>query len=82
MIAITFILSNGHQRKLIFFLDNTLYNHVENEQRTVAEWPFDLPFYLILNIAVGGNLGGQKGIDSSVFPGTMEVDYVRVYKQN
>ena len=68
--------------KIDFYLDNTLYNHVENEHRTVAEWPFDLPFYLILNIAVGGNLGGQKGIDSSVFPGTMEVDYVRVYKQN
>jgi hypothetical protein len=32
-----------------------------------------------MNIAVGGNLGGQKGIDPSVFPAVMEVDYVRVY---
>jgi beta-glucanase (GH16 family) len=44
-----------------------------------AEWPFDKPFHLLLNIAVGGNWGGQKGVDDSVFPQKMEVDYVRVY---
>ncbi|HEV7348663.1 glycoside hydrolase family 16 protein [Telluribacter sp.] len=44
------------------------------------EWPFDWPFHLILNIAVGGNWGGQKGVDDSVFPQKMEVDYVRVYE--
>jgi beta-glucanase (GH16 family) len=63
-----------------FFLDNTQYNHFANEHKTKAEWPFDDPFYLILNIAVGGNLGGKMGIDPSVFPGTMEVDYIRVYE--
>jgi len=44
-----------------------------------AEWPFDKPFHLLLNIAVGGNWGGQKGVDDSIFPQKMEVDYVRVY---
>ncbi|MCE7058933.1 family 16 glycosylhydrolase [Dyadobacter sp. CY343] len=44
-----------------------------------AEWPFDKPFHLILNIAVGGNWGGQKGVDNSVFPQKMEIDYVRFY---
>jgi beta-glucanase (GH16 family) len=43
-------------------------------------WPFDQPFHLILNIAVGGNWGGQKGIDDSIFPQKLEVEYVRVYK--
>lgn len=43
------------------------------------EWPFDKPFHLILNIAVGGNWGGQKGVDDSIFPQKMEIDYVRVY---
>ena len=66
--------------RMDFFLDNTLFNHIENEHKTVAEWPFDAPFYLLLNIAVGGNLGGQKGIDPSVFPAAMEVDYIRVYQ--
>ncbi len=64
-----------------FFLDNKLYNHVENEHKTSAEWPFDSPFYLILNIAVGGNLGGKKGIDENVFPAVMEIDYIRAYQQ-
>lgn len=45
-----------------------------------AEWPFDKPFYLILNLAVGGSWGGQKGIDADAFPQRMEVDYVRVYE--
>ncbi len=46
-----------------------------------AEWPFDKPFYLILNLAVGGDWGGQKGVDSSAFPQRMEVDFVRVYQR-
>jgi beta-glucanase (GH16 family) len=43
-------------------------------------WPFDAPQYLILNIAVGGTWGGEKGVDDAVFPQRMEVDYVRVYQ--
>lgn len=44
-------------------------------------WPFDKPMHLLLNIAVGGTWGGQKGIDPAAFPARMEVDYVRVYQQ-
>ena len=51
-----------------------------NEGRGPAYWPFDKKFHLLLNIAVGGNWGRQQGIDDSVFPAKMEVDYVRVYK--
>jgi beta-glucanase (GH16 family) len=65
--------------RMDFFLDDALTYHVVNEHKTTAEWPFDSPFYLLLNIAVGGNLGGKHGVDSTIFPGTMEVDYVRVY---
>ena len=42
-------------------------------------WPFDRPFFLILNIAVGGDWGGIKGIDDAGFPTRMEVDYVHVF---
>ena len=66
--------------RMDFFLDNTLYNSIENQHKTTAEWPFDSPFFILLNIAVGGNLGGKMGVDSTVFPATMEVDYIRVYK--
>ncbi len=45
-----------------------------------AFWPFDKPMYLLLNIAVGGVWGGEKGVKENAFPATMEVDYVRVYQ--
>ena len=41
-------------------------------------WPFDGPQFLLLNIAIGGDLGGT--VDDSIFPVTMEVDYVRVWQ--
>ena len=43
------------------------------------EWPFDKPQHFLLNIAVGGDWGGQKGVDDSIFPQKMEVDYIRIY---
>jgi beta-glucanase (GH16 family) len=43
------------------------------------EWPFNQPQHLLVNIAVGGNWGGLKGIDDSIFPIKMELDYVRYY---
>lgn len=42
-------------------------------------WVFDRPFYLLLNLAVGGEWPGSPD-DSTVFPGRMLVDYVRVYE--
>lgn len=44
-------------------------------------WPFYRPFHLLLNVAVGGDWGGEKGVDPSIFPQRMEVDYVRVYQR-
>jgi len=46
----------------------------------LEHWPFVADQYLILNVAVGGGWGGQKGIDESIFPQRMLVDYVRVYE--
>ncbi|MGM0436183.1 MAG: family 16 glycosylhydrolase [Bacillota bacterium] len=45
-------------------------------------WPFDQPFHLILNVAVGGDWGGAQGVDSNAFPTKMEVDYVRVFQKD
>jgi len=66
--------------KIDFLLDGVVYNHIDNEHKTTDEWPFDQNFHLKLNIAIGGGLGGQKGIDDSVFPQQMIVDYVRIYQ--
>ena len=45
-----------------------------------TEWPFDVPFHLILNVAVGGSWGGAKGVAEDGWPVAMEVDSIRVYK--
>ena len=45
-----------------------------------SRWPFDEPMYLILNVAIGGDWGGRKGIDESALPQRMEIDHVRVYQ--
>jgi len=62
------------------YVDDNLYFTCENDYTGWESWPFDKPFYLILNIAVGGDWGGQKGIDPEIWPQRMEVDYVRVYE--
>ncbi len=62
-----------------FFVDDARYNTVLNPNKTHQEWPFDQRFHLILNLAVGGNWGGAKGVDETIWPQRMEVDYVRVY---
>ena len=45
------------------------------------DWPYDDPFYIILNLAWGGTWGGTYGIDESALPCTMEIDYVRVFQK-
>lgn len=62
------------------FLDETLYFSFANDGNGSASWPFDQRFHLLLNIAIGGSWGGVNGVDDSIFPQRMEVDYVRVYE--
>lgn len=66
--------------KIDFIMDGVVYNQIHNEHLGVKEWPFDAPFYLILNLAIGGGWGGKKGVDDAIFPATMEVDWVRVFQ--
>lgn len=66
-----------------FYIDdvkNVIHTYApanKNEQN----WPFDKPAFFILNVAVGGNWGGANGIDNSIFPQSLEVDYIRVYQE-
>ena len=65
--------------------------HVGLDQRSVSRriarmvrrgaWPFDAPQHLLLNIAVGGNWGGQQGVDDTTLPYRFIIDYVRVYQR-
>lgn len=63
------------------YVDDSLYFSYQNEGLGESKWPYDKPFYLILNVAVGGAWGSIKGIDEESFPQSMEVDYVRIYQK-
>ena len=67
--------------KIIFFLNDTEFFRFKNEHKTSAEWPFNKSFFLIMNTAIGGDLGGKKGIDDSIFPAVYEIDYVRIFER-
>ena len=45
------------------------------------DWPYDDPFYIIFNLAWGGDWGGAQGVDESALPATMAVDYIRVFQK-
>ena len=66
--------------KVQMSVDSTEYFTFRNERTGYAAWPFDNPMHLLLNIAVGGNWGGAQGVDTTIWPQRMEVDYVRVYR--
>ena len=70
-----------HKDRIDFFVDDKKYFTYENEGTGTDAWPFDSPHYLILNIAIGGSWGGQRGIDDTIFPQEMLIDYVRVYQK-
>lgn len=69
------------EKSMVFKIDDRIVYSFKQEKDDPAVWPFDQRFHLLLNVAVGGNWGGQKGIDDSIFPQTMEIDYVRVSQQ-
>ena len=77
------------QDSISFLVDNHVYHSFSLRQGGGSEsWPFDQPFHLILNVAVGGAWGGQRGVDEAAFGRgasgqggqVMEVDWVRIYR--
>ena len=81
------VCSNFHRYQLTWTptrimvgMDDHNYFQYSNDGSGNAEWPFGNPQFLILNIAVGGDWGGQHGVDDTIFPVRMLIDYVRVYQ--
>ncbi len=67
--------------KISFYVDGNLYKTITpTDLPNRAKWVYDHPFFIILNFAIGGAWGGNPD-GTSVFPNTMVVDYVRVYKR-
>lgn len=68
------------ETQIDFYVDDQKYFTYAKDNGGSGTWPFDEPFYLILNLAVGGGwVGNPTG--ESTFPVVMEVDYVRLYQE-
>lgn len=66
--------------KIDVYIDDRKFFTYENKEKTDEAWPFDQPYFIILNLAVGGFWGGKEGIDDRIFPQKYVIDYVRVYQ--
>ncbi len=64
------------------YVDGEQYFNFLNNGEGSGAWPFDQPFHLILNLAIGGGWGGKMGIDDSLFPHQFQIDYVRIYQKS
>ncbi len=65
-------------RSLSIGVDNKIFHTYPNQHKGMASWPFDQPQYLLLNLAIGGDMAGP--VDDTIFPRQLEVEYVRVYQ--
>jgi beta-glucanase (GH16 family) len=72
-----------------FYVDSKLFYTYAPQSKSLQNWPFNRPFFLIMNVAMGGNWGSdpqyetnglKNGIDPALTSVKMEVDYVRVYQ--
>lgn len=61
-----------------YYVDDVLYNQITPADVT-GEWVYDHPFYIIMNVAVGGSFVGSPSANT-IFPQEMLVDYVRIYE--
>ncbi len=67
------------KEKIDFYIDNQLTYSFNPITKDKDHWPFDKPFYMIINLAIGGNFGGPE-VDDSIFPKQFFIDYIKVTK--
>lgn len=67
------------KEKMDFFVDDQKVFTYNPSEKNADSWPFDQPFYIIVNMAVGGNFGGPA-VDDAIFPQQFIVDYIKVYQ--
>lgn len=65
--------------KMEFFVDDILVYTFQPTLKNEDIWPFNQPFYIIVDLAVGGNFGGPE-VDNKVFPQDFKIDYIKVYQ--
>ena len=68
-------------KNITTYVDGKVQLSYDNRGLGRDDWPYDDPFYVIFNLAWGGDWGGSQGVDENALPATMEVDYVRVFQK-
>ena len=63
------------------YVNGDLYFEHIKASNSFSDWPYSDPFFLIINLAIGGEWGGIQGIDNSIFPVSFIIDYVRLYQR-
>ncbi len=68
------------EEKITAYYDDVAVGSYTNDGSGPVNWPYDKDFYIILNLAIGGNLGGDEYVNSLNRQAEFLVDYVRVYQ--
>lgn len=67
------------KEKIDFFVDNKLVYSFNPVSKTEAIYPFNQSFFIVINMAIGGDFGGPE-VDDSIFPQDFTIDYIKVYQ--
>jgi beta-glucanase (GH16 family) len=68
------------EKEITFLIDGNAFYTYKPATYNDSTWPFYKPFFILVNVAVGGGFGGP--VDPGIFPQSMIVDYIRVYQEN
>jgi beta-glucanase (GH16 family) len=69
------------EKQISFYINNRqMATFKKSKNATVEDWPYDQPFYLIINLAIGGHWGGD--IDDNIFPVELNIKSVKVYERS
>ena len=71
--------ANWTPDSITFYVDGMEVYQFAPTQKNEDTWPFNQPFYILVNMAIGGNFGGPE-VDNSIFPTEYVIDYIKVYK--
>jgi len=69
-----------NDKAIFWYVDDEPFYFFQREADGYGVWPFDHPFHIILNVAMGGTWGGMKGMDPAVKQADMVVDFVKIYQ--
>jgi len=71
--------ANWTEENISFYIDDKIVYTFSPEVKNDKTWPFNEPFYVLINLAIGGNFGGPE-VDDTIFPQELIIDYLKIYK--